>query len=191
MDKPILPDLEFLKTQPLLNRERATAIMMAEGLDGIVVAFAPNVFYATNFHPLVDRMTLQPSSCAVIPRDSQRPVTYVVPSFTYYYIESDEGVVPGVRPLLFTSFAGYRDSTRTDAEAQADDPMMFRIVDPAKLTAKERRRRADVEAAAPYAANMQWGLARALKELGLEDYWPRYDAEGNKVASGRVEVAAQ
>ncbi len=34
-------------------------------------------------------------------------------------------------------------------------------------------------------------LETALKELGLEDYWPRYDADGNKVASGRVEVAAQ
>ncbi len=175
MITPSLPDLEFLKTEPLLNRERAAAVMAAEGLDGIVVAFAPNVFYATNFYPLVDRMTLQPSSCAVIPRDPKRPVTYVVPSFTYYYIESDEGVVPGVKPLLFTSFAGYRDSTRTDAEAQADDPMMFRIVDPTQLTAKERRRRADVEAAAPYAANMQWGLARALRELGLDKGRLGYD----------------
>jgi len=34
-------------------------------------------------------------------------------------------------------------------------------------------------------------LETALKELGLEDYWPRYDAEGKKISSGRVEVAAQ
>lgn len=34
-------------------------------------------------------------------------------------------------------------------------------------------------------------LNTALKELGLEDYWPRYDADGKKVSSGRVEVAAQ
>jgi sulfonate transport system substrate-binding protein len=34
-------------------------------------------------------------------------------------------------------------------------------------------------------------LNQALKDLGLEDYWPHYDPVGNKTASGRVEVAAQ
>ncbi len=30
-------------------------------------------------------------------------------------------------------------------------------------------------------------LTQALNELHLQDYWPRYDADGKKVATGTVE----
>lgn len=167
MKSPALPDVSFSLREPFVHRERAAAIMKAEGLDALVVGGGRNVFYATNFFPLLERMSFAATALAVIPRDPRRPVGLVIPSFSYYYIQADEGLVPGVQPFVFTSPVGYRDSPRGDGEPPSADPLMYRIHDARNLSERERHRRAATDAAAPYTANMERALAVALRELGI------------------------
>jgi Xaa-Pro aminopeptidase len=174
--RPRLADLAFLGREALLNRERAQAIFAAEGFDALVVARGANVYYATNFHPLTERQIGLPTCLAVIPRDARRPVALVVGHFSYYYVLADDGLPPGVLAITFTSPAEPSAAPRKTAdgadgaggdEPDASAPALFRIVDPARVTPREQRRRRASEAAAPYSPDMQRALARALRELGI------------------------
>lgn len=170
---PPLPDIGFATREAFLHRERATATLAAEGLDAIVVGQGRNVFYATNFFPLMERMSLMATSLAVIPRDPRRPVALVVPAFSYYYIQSDDGLVPGVQPFVFTGPAGYADSRRTEDEPPAADPRYYRL--DGEPSPREARRRAALAAAAPYTSSMERALAKALRELGVAGGRVGYD----------------
>lgn len=170
---PALPDIGFATREPFLHRERATATLAAEGLDALVVGQGRNVFYATNFFPLMERMSLVATTLAVIPRDPRRPVALVIPAFSYYYIQSDDGLVPGVQPFVFTGPGGYSDSRRTEDEPPAADPRYYRL--DGEPSAREARRRAAVDAAAPYTSSMERALARALRELGVAGGRVGYD----------------
>jgi hypothetical protein len=81
---PTLPDISFAQREPFLDRERARRILEADGLDAMVVGEGRNVFHATNFFPLLERMSMIGSALAVIPRDPKRPVALVIPAFSYY-----------------------------------------------------------------------------------------------------------
>jgi Xaa-Pro aminopeptidase len=175
---PALPDLAFATREPFLDRERASRVLAQERLDALVLGHATNVFHASNFYPLLDRMSFRLTALAVVPRDPRRPVALVVPSFSYYYIQADDGLVPGVQPFVFTSPAGYQDAARTDAEPPAADARPYPVHDPELLTMRERRRRDALAAAAPYAPNVQWALARACRELGLGTARIGYDEAG-------------
>ncbi len=170
---PALPDISFATREPFLHRERAQAVLTAEGLDAVVVGEGRNLFYATNFFPLMERMSLMATTLAVIPRDLRKPVALVIPSFSYYYIQSDDGLVPGVQPFVFTGPAGYTDSRRTEDEPPAADPRLYRL--DGEASAREQRRRAAVEAAAPYPSSMERALALALAELGIKGGRIGYD----------------
>jgi len=170
---PALPDISFATREPFLHRERAQAVLTAEGLDAVVVGEGRNLFYATNFFPLMERMSLMATTLAVIPRDLRKPVALVIPGFSYYYIQSDDGLVPGVQPFVFTGPAGYTDSRRTEDEPPAADPRFYRL--DGEASAREQRRRAAVEAAAPYTSSMERALALALAELGIKGGRIGYD----------------
>ena len=158
-----LSDLSFLRNEPLANRERASAILKAEGLDAMVVARSHNVFYLTNYWPLIDRMGISATSClAVITADAKRPIALIVPAFSYYYIQADDGLLPGVQPFVFTGPAG------SALESGAAAPVMMRVTNEAGLSARERRRRAAIAAAAPYHASAETALRAALRELGIK-----------------------
>jgi Xaa-Pro aminopeptidase len=164
---PSLSDISFAQREPFLNRERATAVMAAEGLDAMVVGRGTNVFYTTNFFPLSERMSVMATALAVVPRDARRPVALVIPDFSYYYIQSDDGLVPGVQPFVFTHPAGDADPRQPEAGPVAGEPRLYRLDRPDGASPRERRRRAALDAAAPYSATMERALARALRELGV------------------------
>lgn len=176
--RPVPPDLKFATREPFLDRERASRVLAHERLDALVVGQATNVFHASNFYPLLDRMSFRLTTLAVIPRDPKRPVALIVPSFSFYYIHSDDGLVAGVQPFVFTSPVGYQDSRRTDDEPAAADARPYPIHDPKLVTSGEQRRRDALAAAAPYAPNMQWALTRACRELGLVEGRLGYDDAG-------------
>ncbi len=175
---PALPDISFAQREPFLDRSRAEEVMTAEGLEAVVVGRGTNLFHATNFFPLSERMSVMMTALAVIPRDARRPVALVIPAFSYYYIQSDDGLVPGVQPFVFTSPAAAPDADRPDGEPAAGAPMIYRLDTPEGASAREQRRRRAVEAAAPYSANMERSLARALRELGVRAGRVGYDESG-------------
>lgn len=168
-----LPDISFAQREPFLDRERARRVLTEEGLDALVVAEGRNVFHATNFFPLMERMSLIGSTLAVIPRDPRRPVALVIPSFSYYYIQADDGLVPGVQPFVFTSPASFESTRPEDLAARAARPLLYRL--DGEPPPREARRRKALEDAAPYHAGMEQGLAAALAELGVASGRVGYD----------------
>lgn len=133
-----------------VDRERTRAILAAEGLDALVVAQGRNIFHATQFFPLLERMSLTGTTLAVIPQDPRRPIGLIIPAFSYYYIQADDGLAPDVQPFVFASNDGLRIH-RLEGEPSP----------------RERRRRDALDAAAPYSSNMAQALAKSLAELGL------------------------
>ena len=162
---PTLPDIAFAQQEPFLDRERAQRILDAEGLDAMVVAEGRNIFHATNFFPLLERMSLVGSTLAVIPRDPQRPVALVIPAFSLYYIRADDGPVKGVQPFVFTAPLAAADPRRSDGGPLAAEPVRHRL--DGAPPPREVRRRAALDAAAPYDADIERALRRALIELGV------------------------
>jgi Xaa-Pro aminopeptidase len=173
-----LPDLSFSRREPFLDRERASRILAAQGLDALVVGQATNVFHATHFYPLTDRMSLRLTALAVVPRDPARPVALLIPAFSYYYLQSDDGLLPGVQPFVVTSPEGEPPAPGSRTEPRAADAKTYTIADPAEVTDRERRRRAALAAAAPYSPTMEWALQRALRDLRLTSGRIGYDASG-------------
>lgn len=143
-----------MRSEPLLNYARARELMERRGLDGLVLVRAQNVYNAANFWPLTDRMGHAPSCAVVLPRDPKRRAALVIPQFTYYYIYSDGGPRSFVDHFLYAPDGALR---------------VFNQVDPAAITAKEKRRLADL---APVSGRMQKSfvdaLALAIRETGLE-----------------------
>ena len=84
------PDLGFLKSEPLMNHERARHYMAKEGLDALVVTRPQNVFYMTNHWSQLERMGYTNTAIAVFPRDPQKPVAFVMNAFLWYYTHSPE-----------------------------------------------------------------------------------------------------
>lgn len=155
-----MPDPEWnalaaaMRDEPLLNYPRARQVMAQRDLDGLVLIRAQNVYQAANFWPLTDRMGHAPSSALVLPRDPKRRPVLVMPQFTYYYIYSDGGARSFVDHLLYAPEGALR---------------VFNQVDPQAISAKERRRLADLE---PHADRIQKSfmdaLRLAIRAAGLE-----------------------
>jgi Xaa-Pro aminopeptidase len=159
-----LPDLAVLGREPLLNRERASRLMAAAGLDALVCTRAANVYYLTNVWPLRDRQGGYGSTYAVLPRDPRAPVALVMSQFSYYYGVADEGVPPGVQPFLHTAPLAPAEPGGTPGPAP---PTMFRVVDPSQLGAREAHRRRVIESMPRFDADARRGLQRALAELAI------------------------
>lgn len=153
MTSTALPELSFIREEGFIDRDRAAHILRTEQLDAMIVAEGRNVFHATQFFPLLERMSLDASTLAVIPANPKQPIALIIPAFSYYYIQADDGLPPGVEPLVFTS--------PTDLT-----PRFYRL-DGTGVTDREARRREAVAAAAPYSADMRSALERALTQMGL------------------------
>ena len=153
MTSTALPELSFIREEGFIDRDRAAHILRAEQLDAMIVAEGRNVFHATQFFPLLERMSLDASTVAVIPANPKQPIALIIPAFSYYYIQADDGLPPGVEPVVFTS--------PTDLT-----PQFYRL-DGTGVTDRETRRREAVAAAAPYSADMRSALERALTQMGL------------------------
>jgi Xaa-Pro aminopeptidase len=158
MDKPGIVDLSFLHNNPLLNRARATEILKREGLSALLVAEPANVFYLTNHWPLLARMGSQVSAYAILSADPATPIALVMGQFSYYYGLAEEQLPQAVQPFLYTG---------PGAAGTAAPAAMFRVVDPERLTARERARRVAADRGTPYAADALGALRRALRELRL------------------------
>jgi Xaa-Pro aminopeptidase len=159
-----LPDVSFSQREPFLDRERARRILTDEGLEALVVGQGRNVFHATNFFPLMERMSLTGTALAVIPRDPRQPVALVIPSFSYYYIQADDGLVPGVQPFVFTAPASF-DPDRPEGDTSVAPPRFYQL--DGEPPPREARRRKALQDAAPYQSSMETALAKVFRDFGL------------------------
>jgi Xaa-Pro aminopeptidase len=150
-----IPDLSILSRAALIDRDRATSVMAAAGLDALLLTRSANVYWATNVWPASDRMGAIGSCAALVPRARGAPIILIAPEFSFYYIASDMGLAPGVVPLLVQP--GGRSA-------------MFRLADGAQPTPREARRRAltaDARTAPDRAGALRAGLALAGLKAGV------------------------
>lgn len=157
------PDLGFLRTEPLVNAERALALMAQEKIDAFVVTQPANVFYLGNHWPNLDRMGFKHSVFVIYPRDPQRPVSLVMTGFLHYYRYADDVDLPN--RLVFPYTAPVDASI---AEPAAAATRLHRVLDDQLITEREKHRRKVSAAAEVPSATADRALAKALRHLGLE-----------------------
>lgn len=167
--RPRLPDLGFLRNDPLVDADRARFFMDQLGVDALVVTHPSNVCYLTNHWPQLDRMGFRNSMMAVFPRDPARPVALIMHAFSYYYTHSPEDAFSNRQVYPYTSAVDSGiDVERAEEEPAANSGDGFRIVDEALIRPRELQRRRSMQSAQSPAPSPSWALARALNALGLE-----------------------
>jgi Xaa-Pro aminopeptidase len=163
---PDIPDLAFLRSEPVADAERLRRFMDREGLDALVVSHPANVFYLTNHWPQLDRMGFEGSGIAIFAKDPARPIALVMHAFLYYYTHtpesdfSDRLVFPYTEPAV--------GPVAATGELQAVPARTQRVVDPTLVTALDRHRFGMFARVAPPSADASWALIKAIRELRLD-----------------------
>jgi Xaa-Pro aminopeptidase len=142
----------------LLNRERGAEIMRRAGLDGLLVTMPLNVYYLSNAVPVLSRFSATHTAVGILPADTSRPIAYVTGGFEYYAGASDSDLAPGVTPYLVGGSLGGTDPHASPA---------FEFAGNYAFDAREQRRRAMLEKAAPFHASLNDAVYKALRDLGL------------------------
>jgi Xaa-Pro aminopeptidase len=155
---PKRPDVSFLRTEALVNLERAYATMTRENIDAFVVTQPTNVFYLSNHWPNLDRMGFRHSVFVIYPRDPKRPVALVMSGFLHYYRYADDVELPNRIVFPYTT---------PEADGSAAPTRLHRILDESLLSDRERHRRKTAASAEPPSPSAEVALQRALQHLGL------------------------
>jgi Xaa-Pro aminopeptidase len=176
---PTPPDLEFLKSSPLADADRARYFMAKEGLDAIVVTHPANVFYLSNHWPQLDRMGFTDTAAVVFPRDPSMPLALIMHAFNYYYSHSPEDGFTD--RIIYPYTAPADEEVAAQARVQGGPPPAmpargFEIIHPDLVTELELSRAAALAKARPTSASSAWALSKALKEMGLNGAVLGYDA---------------
>lgn len=165
LSQPKLPDLSFLRSTPLADRDRLTFFMKAAGLDALVVTHPANVFYTTNHWPQLDRMGLEGAGIAIVPADPKVPVALVMHAFLYYYTHTPESDFTDRPVFTYTQPDG---PAVGDAEPKAQAARTMRVVDPARVTAFDQHRVAMFARTTGPSADASWALRKAMLAIGLD-----------------------
>lgn len=160
-----LPDLSFLRSTPLADRDRLTYFMRAAGLDALVLTHPANVFYATNHWPQLDRMGLEGAGIAIVPVDAKAPIALVMHAFLYYYTHTPESEFTDRAVFTYTQPDG---PAAEGAEPKAQAARTMRVVDEARITPLDRHRLAMFARTQGPSADASWALRKAMVSLGLD-----------------------
>jgi Xaa-Pro aminopeptidase len=143
---------------PLLNRERASELMRRAGFEALLVSAPMNVYYVTGATPVMSRFTQVNMTAALLPADLKRPIAYLGGGFEFYAGVADAGLNAGVEPYLTGGSLGDADSRSSPA---------FPRVGSYQFDAREQRRRALLDRAAPFHETMPAALRKALRDRAL------------------------
>lgn len=155
------------RLRPRMNMAQAYKIMDQLDLDALIVGDGVNLYHATGYWPLTDRMGHAPSTFAIVTRNESQPVTVVLSAFTYYYQMADMHRTGDYPVYLYTGPTGETDE---NGDPIAAPVTVFRDREEIPLDPVESRR-----ASLAYAAEKDQGawagakyaMAKALKDLGL------------------------
>jgi Xaa-Pro aminopeptidase len=144
---------------PLLQRERATALMRLVGMDALLVSAPMNVYYVTGATPVMSRFTQIDMTAALLPADPKRPIAYLGGGFEFYAGVADVGLNAGVEPYLTGGSLGDPESRSSPAFPRAGTYA---------FDAREQHRRALLNQAAPFHEAIPAALRKALRDRSLE-----------------------
>lgn len=143
---------------PILNRERATALMRRIGLEALLVSAPMNVYYVTGATPVMSRFSQTNMTAALLPADPKRPIAYLGGGFEFYAGVADIGLNEGVEPYLTGGSLGDPDSKSSPA---------FPRVGTYQFDAREQHRRLLLDRSAPFHDTMTAALGKALRDRSL------------------------
>lgn len=159
--------LERLQQGGPMNFARAYEVMERNGVDGLVVSDALNIFHMTGYWPQIalTRQGQPPTTFAILSRDQRQAPAIVTSQFIYYYTFVDGGPRDRLQSFLYQDAGDAGDERVIDA-----DPGFFASRHLAPDTDVEVRRRLRTDkaiAAEPLHADAGGALVRALKAMGL------------------------
>lgn len=167
MQKPAPSSLAMPRLEPRMNMAQAFKVMEQLGLDALILGDGINLYHASGYWPITDRMGHAPSTFAVVTRNDTQPISVVLSSFTYYYQMADVHRSDDYPVYLYTAPTGEVDdngdpialpvSGFRDRKEVAMDPVESRRASLASAAEKEK----GAWAGAKYA------MAKVLKDLGL------------------------
>lgn len=158
----VMPRLE-----PRMNMVQANKIMDQLGLDALIVGGGLNVYHATGYWPITDRMGHAPSTFAVVARNEAQPVSVVLSSFTYYFQMADVHRKGDYPVYVYTGPTGEFDENGEPIPAPVN---VFRDLAEVPMDPIESRRTSLAYAAAKDHgswAGAKHAMVKVLKDLGV------------------------
>lgn len=152
---------------PRMNRAQAIKIMDQLGLDALILGSGINVYHATGYWPLTDRMGHAPSTFAVVTRRDDQPLAVVLSAFTYYYQLADVHRDQDYPAYIYTAPTGEMDD---NGEPLAAPVTVFRDRKEVPLDRIEANRSSlayTAEQDVGAWAGAKYAMAKALKDAGL------------------------
>ncbi len=162
--------------KPLVNRDRARAIMEKHGLDGLVATVPKNVYYLSShdnafYHTGIDNMMF-----ALLPRDPNAPPALIIWGALLYHLDYRPTWMQSVQvytaPLQAERVLAEREGMLTAEQMQGDPPAIRynrnQVRKGAKLSDRDKYQLAlAAEYADKTSASALHGLKRALVAAGL------------------------
>jgi len=87
----------------LVNRERATKIMNKAGIAAIICSVPRNIYYTTNYFPILSRMGMPGHSFAVLPADPRQAPVLIEGEYAFYIAGTESFTSKAVDLRLFTA----------------------------------------------------------------------------------------
>jgi len=147
--------------EPLMNRERASAVCEEAGISALLLAEPLNIYHATGFWPQTLAMGQLGTTLAVVPADPALPVQLVTSQFLHYFMDVTRcGVSPDLRFTLYTM---------PGESGEALPPHFFQPASSGTIDPFERSARAATAAALaaqPALATVADALAHAAAGIG-------------------------
>ncbi|APE29424.1 M24 family metallopeptidase [Aurantiacibacter gangjinensis] len=159
------PDLDFLRTDALMDADRLRFLMREAGLDALIVTQPANVFYLTNHWPQLDRMGFDGSGIAILCADPARPLTVVMHAFLYYYTHTPESEFSDREIFTYTNPIGAPEVE--GEEPPSAEARVMEVADGGTLTSLDRHRLLMFGRTQPPSADATWAMRKALHSLGV------------------------
>lgn len=179
----------------LVNRERAKYIMEQAGVDAIVCAVPRNVYYLTNYHPLLSKMGLNGFTFAILPADERVAPVLIEGQFGFYFAGTETATTDLVDVHLHTGFAEADAAHMSqDLNAQLDAPAFTSFLPAMQnwhaLNEHEQNKRDKTLAISnDISASSHIALIKALRDLGLKGKALAVDGYGVKAILDRADIA--
>jgi Xaa-Pro aminopeptidase len=161
---PTSASLAEWASSPLVDRARATSVLNDEGYHALVCTRHANVYYLTNYWPIVGRQGSLDSAFAILPRDGRLPIALVMGEFSFYYTAADHPLPPNVQVYLYS---GDPRDDEALAAREYEPRTWFALRDDAPISDRERQRRERTKAIGRAFGTRQAAFRRALQDLEI------------------------
>ena len=196
INPPAADDFTFpgLPQSLLVNRERATHIMKQAGIDAIVCAVPRNIYYVTNYHPLLSKMGVDGFTFAILPADDRVAPVLIEGQFGFYIAAAETVTTDLVDVRLHTGFAEADAAHMSkDLQSQVDAPAIPSFLPAmqnwhALNSLEQNKRDKTLAMSKDIFASSHIALTKALLDLGLEGKSLAVDSYGMKSILDRADI---